>query len=147
MGEMRKREKAISPVISDILLAVIVVSIFAIIYSTSTNITDLITEYFWKSSERIIEELNVEEAYIKNGNKTVTLYIRNIGEITSIIKEIYWNDTKIEEITGNLTIKKGELTTIKLQLNNTPKSYRPQKLTITTHIGNKITFLLIADPR
>ncbi|HDO20671.1 MAG TPA: hypothetical protein ENG81_04045 [Candidatus Bathyarchaeota archaeon] len=140
------KSRAISPIISDILLAVILVSMFTIIYSASTSITGNISTYFWGNSEKLLEDLTIEEAFIKAGNRTVTLYIRNVGQITTIIENIYWNNTKMEDLNGKLTLKVGELTAIKIKLPSAPGPYTPQTVTITTKLGNRYVEVLVSNP-
>ena len=138
------KSRAISPIISDILLAVILVSMFTIIYSASTSITGNISTYFWENSEKLLEDLTIEEAFIKAGNRTVTLYIRNVGQITTIIENIYWNNTKMEDLNGKLTLKVGELTAIKIKLPSAPGPYTSQTVTITTKLGNRYVEVLVS---
>ncbi|MCD6154192.1 MAG: hypothetical protein J7J22_00165 [Candidatus Verstraetearchaeota archaeon] len=140
------KSRAISPIISDILLAVILVSMFTIIYSASTSITGNISTYFWGNSEKLLEDLTIEEAFIKAGNRTVTLYIRNVGQITTIIENIYWNNTKMEDLNGKLTLKVGELTAIKIKLPSAPGPYTSQTVTITTKLGNRYVEVLVSNP-
>lgn len=140
------KSRAISPIISDILLAVILVSMFTIIYSASTSITGNISTYFWGNSEKLLEDLTIEEAFIKAGNRTVTLYIRNVGQITTIIENIYWNNTKMEDLNGKLTLKVGELTAIKIKLPSAPGPYTSQMVTITTKLGNRYVEVLVSNP-
>ena len=140
------KSRAISPIISDILLAVILVSMFTIIYSASTSITGNISTYFWENSEKLLEDLTIEEAFIKAGNRTVTLYIRNVGQITTIIENIYWNNTKMEDLNGKLTLKVGELTAIKIKLPSAPGPYTSQTVTITTKLGNRYVEVLVSNP-
>jgi len=141
-----KNTKGISPVVSDLLLATIVVAAFAIVYAATTGITTQMYNYFSDTFNRITEDLIIEEAYIKSGNETVTLYIRNIGEITSKITSIYCNGTLIDQVYGELTIKKNKLTIIKIKLPKKPSPYAPQEITIATALGSKFTARLITQP-
>lgn len=141
-----KEIKGVSPVVSDLLLATIVVAAFAIVYATTTGITTQMYNYFSDTFNRITEDLIIEEAYVKSGNETVTLYIRNIGEVTSKITSIYCNGTLIEQIQGELTIKKNRLTIIKIKLPKKPIAYAPQKITIVTSLGSKFTSIIVTQP-
>lgn len=143
---MTKHNRGISPVVSDLLLATIVVAAFAIVYATSTGITTQMYNYFTDTFNRISEDLIIEEAYIKTGNKTVTLYVRNIGEVTSKITSIYCNGTLIKKVQGELVVKKNQLTIIKIVLPQNPAKFAPQKITIITSLGSKFTYILVTQP-
>lgn len=141
-----KKSKGISPVVSDLLLATIIVAAFAIVYAATSGITTQMYNYFTDAFNKITEDLIVEEAYIKSGNETATLYVRNIGEITSRITSIYCNGTLIEQVFGELVIKKNQLTTIKVKLPRKPVAYAPQKITIVTALGSRFTIRLVTQP-
>ncbi|RLE51514.1 MAG: hypothetical protein DRJ20_02025 [Candidatus Methanomethylicota archaeon] len=143
---MLKKTRGVTPIISDLLLAAIVVAAFAIVYSASTGITTQLFNYFSGAFDRIQEDLIVEEAYIKSGNATATLYVRNIGGVTTKITAIYCNGTLIQLISGSQTVKVGELTILVVKLPKAPSQYSPQKITIATLLGNKFTFRLVAIP-
>ncbi|MCS7386199.1 MAG: hypothetical protein NDF55_05615 [archaeon GB-1867-005] len=143
---MARKNHGVTPILSDLLLAAIVVAAFAIVYTAASDITTQMFNYFLGAFDRIQEDLIIEEAYVKAGNSTATLYVRNIGGVTSKIVAVYCNDTLIQVLSGSKTLKEGELSILVVKLPNSPSPYAIQQITIATLLGNKLKFRLIATP-
>ena len=96
--EIWKNRKAVSPVLSNILLIMIAVSAMSI----ATTATYVITTNLRKAmGERFI----IEDVWFKSGNQ-IAIYIRNVGKVPITIGAVYIND--IPQPTAETTFEVGE---------------------------------------
>jgi hypothetical protein len=79
-------KRAITPVLSSLLLTVVAVAAMAIAttatYVITTNLRD-------GMSERVI----VEDAWFNNSTNSINVYLRNVGKVTIHISTVYVNHT------------------------------------------------------
>jgi hypothetical protein len=79
-------KRAISPVLSSLLLTVVAVAVMAIAttatYVITTNLRD-------QMSERII----VEDTWFNNSTNSIDIYLRNVGKVAVQISTVYVNHT------------------------------------------------------
>jgi Flp pilus assembly pilin Flp len=79
-------KRAITPVLSSLLLTVIAVAAMAIATSATYVITTNLRE---NMSERVI----VEDVWFNDATRTVDVYIRNVGEVAIRVSGVYINHT------------------------------------------------------
>lgn len=83
---MFKNKRAITPVLSNLLLTVVAVAAMAIATTATYVITTNMRE---NMSERII----VEDVWFNNSTNSVDIYLRNIGKVAIYISAVYINHT------------------------------------------------------
>jgi len=79
-------KRAITPVLSSLLLTVVAVAAMAIATSATYVITTNLRE---NMSERVI----VEDVWFNNATRTVDVYMRNIGKVAISVSGVYINHT------------------------------------------------------
>lgn len=79
-------KRAITPVLSNLLLTVVAVAAMAIAttatYVITTNLRD-------QMSERVI----VEDVWFNNSTDTINVYLRNVGKVAAQVSAVYVNHT------------------------------------------------------
>jgi hypothetical protein len=83
---MLKNKRAITPVLSNLLLTVVAVAAMAIATTATYVITTNMRE---NMSERIV----VEDVWFNNSTNSVGIYLRNIGKVAIYISTVYINHT------------------------------------------------------
>ena len=83
---MFKNKRAITPVLSNLLLTVVAVAAMAIATTATYVITTNMRE---NMSERIV----VEDVWFNNSTNSVDIYLRNIGKVAIYISTVYINHT------------------------------------------------------
>lgn len=90
MRQMLKRflcdKRAITPVLSNILLMVVAVGVMAIATTATYVITTNLRE---NMSERVI----IEDVWFNNSTGNISVYLRNIGKISIHVSAVYVNHT------------------------------------------------------
>jgi hypothetical protein len=81
-----KDERAITPVLSSLLLTVVAVAAMAIATSATYVITTNLRE---SMSERVI----VEDVWFNNFTNSIDIYVRNVGKVAVYISAVYVNHT------------------------------------------------------
>ncbi len=107
---MKFNKKAVSPVISTLIIIGTVFALFAIIYPwfTSSLTLSQSSAGLWylsqeeASKERIAIEMVAFEVDAATGNKSLKVFVRNIGEINVEIAAIYINGSPQTSITPKL---------------------------------------------
>jgi len=79
-----KNKKAITPVLSHLLLTIVAVSIM----SLATSATFIITTNL---RETMGERLLVEDVWFEEGSDKVSIYVRNVGKVSTQIAAVYVN--------------------------------------------------------
>jgi hypothetical protein len=86
IAKIFRDKRAITPVLSSLLLTVVAVAAMAIAttatYVITTNLRD-------GMSERVI----VEDAWFNNSTNSINVYLRNVGKVTIHISTVYVNHT------------------------------------------------------
>lgn len=86
MARVFTNKRAITPVLSTLLLTVIAVAAMAIAttatYVVTTNLRD-------QMSERVI----IEDVWFNNLTNSINVYLRNVGKVTVAIPSVYVNNT------------------------------------------------------
>jgi hypothetical protein len=86
IAKIFRDKRAITPVLSSLLLTVVAVAAMAIAttatYVITTNLRD-------GMSERVI----VEDAWFNNSTSSINVYLRNVGKVTIHISTVYVNHT------------------------------------------------------
>ncbi|MCW4032441.1 MAG: hypothetical protein NWF08_03505 [Candidatus Bathyarchaeota archaeon] len=110
-------KKAVSPVISTLLMVSIVFGMFAIIYPwafSSLTLSQSHADLWYSDQEAAAKERIVVEMVVfreKNPpHRNVTIYVRNVGEIDVVIEEIYVNgipETTDPALPKDLYVKEG----------------------------------------
>ena len=83
---MFKDKRAITPVLSNLLLTVVAVAAMAIATTATYVITTNMRE---NMSERVV----VEDVWFNNSTSSVDIYLRNIGKVAIYISAVYINHT------------------------------------------------------
>jgi len=83
---MFKNKRAITPVLSNLLLTVVAVAAMAIATTATYVITTNMRE---NMSERVV----VEDVWFNNSTSSVDIYLRNIGKVAIYISAVYINHT------------------------------------------------------
>ena len=79
-----KNKRAITPVLSHLLLTIVAVSIM----SLATSATFIITTNL---RETMGERLLVEDVWFEEGSDKVSIYVRNVGKVSTQIAAVYVN--------------------------------------------------------
>ena len=80
-----KNKRAITPVLSHLLLTVVAVSIM----SLATSATFIITTNL---RETMGERLLVEDVWFEEGNDEIDIYVRNVGKVSIHVAAVYVNN-------------------------------------------------------
>lgn len=80
-----KNKRAITPVLSHLLLTVVAVSIM----SLATSATFIITTNL---RETMGERLLVEDVWFEEGNDEIDIYVRNVGKVSIQVAAVYVNN-------------------------------------------------------
>jgi hypothetical protein len=80
-----KNKRAITPVLSHLLLTVVAVSIM----SLATSATFIITTNL---RETMGERLLVEDVWFEEGNDEIDIYVRNVGKVSIQVSAVYVNN-------------------------------------------------------
>ena len=80
-----KNKRAITPVLSHLLLTVVAVSIM----SLATSATFIITTNL---RETMGERLLVEDVWFEEGNDEIDIYVRNVGQVSIKVAAVYVNN-------------------------------------------------------
>jgi hypothetical protein len=81
-----KNKRAITPILSNLLLTVVAVAAMAIVTSATYVITTNLRE---SMSERLV----VEDVWFNNFTNTVDIYVRNVGKVAVYVSAVYFNHT------------------------------------------------------
>jgi len=104
MAKMHKRffcdKRAITPVLSNLLLTVVAVAAMAIASTATYIITTNLRETM---SERII----VEDLWFNNSTGKINVYLRNIGKVAVHVSAVYVNHTS-QPFTSPFSLEIGE---------------------------------------
>jgi len=84
--EFWRDKRAITPVLSNILLMVVAVGVMAIATTATYMITTNLRE---NMSERVI----IEDVWFNNSTGNISVYLRNVGKITVYVSAVYVNHT------------------------------------------------------
>ena len=91
---MIKNKRAITPVLSNLLLTVVAVAAMAIATTATYVITTNMRE---NMSERVV----VEDVWFNNSTSSVDIYLRNIGKVAIYISAVYINHTSYIDHTSS----------------------------------------------
>jgi len=80
-------KRAITPVLSNLLLTIVAVAAMSIATTATYVVTTNLRE---NMSERVI----VEDLWFNNSTRTVDVYLRNVGKVAIRVSSVYINHTK-----------------------------------------------------
>jgi len=104
-----KNKRAITPVLSHLLLTVVAVSIM----SLATSATFIITTNL---RETMGERLLVEDVWFEEGNDEIDIYVRNVGKVSIQVAAVYVNNVgQLFNSPFNLEINENDWLTVDLE--------------------------------
>lgn len=99
MKKFLKNKKAISPVISTLIIIATIFAMFAIIYpwavSSLTLQQSIANVWYTSQQEALKERISIEMIVFNHTTNKIDVYIRNVGEIDVKIVAIYLNATDV----------------------------------------------------
>ncbi len=102
MKRLFKSKKAVSPVVSTILMIMVVMVGMTVLFAFLASYT---SSYQQGSGKAVLESMTVEESWLSNGQATVWVY--NIGKTDLTISEVYVNAQKVTP-SPNLVVPVGQ---------------------------------------
>lgn len=126
-------KRAITPVLSNLLLTVVAVAAMALATSATYVITTNLRETM---SERVI----IEDLWFNNLNESIDVYLRNVGQVAIQISMVYVNHTS-QSFAGSLKFEIGEHQWLNIPQNWVPGSIYYVDIVTTrgTHVGGYFT--------
>jgi hypothetical protein len=126
-------KRAITPVLSNLLLTVVAVAAMALATSATYVITTNLRETM---SERVI----IEDLWFNNSTESIDVYLRNVGQVAIQISGVYVNHIS-QSFAGPLKLEIGEHRWLNIPLNWVPGStyYVDIITTRGTHVGGYFT--------
>jgi hypothetical protein len=100
LGRLLQDKRAITPVLSSLLLTVVAVAAMALATSATYVITTNLRETM---SERII----VEDVWFNNSTRNINVYVYNIGKVAVHVSGVYVNNTS-QSYTNPFNLEVGE---------------------------------------
>lgn len=120
--------RAITPVLSNLLLTVVAVAAMAMATTATYVITNNLKE---NMSERLI----VEDVWFSISTETVSVYVRNVGEVAVQVSAVYLNHTS-EYFTKPFNLEVGEHSWLVITVSLIPDSL--YYIDVLTSRGNHI---------
>jgi hypothetical protein len=122
-------KRAVTPVLSSLLLTVVAVAAMAIATSATYVITTNLRE---NMSERVI----VEDVWFSNYTNTIGIYVRNVGQVAVYILAVYVNHTS-QSFNGPFRLEISEHQWLNISQNWVPNSlyYIDVLTTRGTHVA------------
>jgi hypothetical protein len=124
-----RNERAITPVLSNLLLTVVAVAAMALATTATYVITSNLRDTM---GERVV----IEDVWFNNLTKNIDIYVRNVGKVLVRVSGVYINHTK-SSFRGTFSLEIGEHSWL-----NISKSWDPSDLlyidivtTRGTHVG------------
>lgn len=108
-----KSKRAITPVLSSLLLTVIAVAAMAI----ATSATYVITT---NMRETMSERIAVEDVWFNNSTSSIDLYLYNVGKVAITISVVYVNH--IQSYTGSFRLEIGDHNWLNVSQNWVPQT-------------------------
>lgn len=88
--------KGVSPIVSSLLVTIIIIVIGVAVFAWAMNVLNLSGESMFSiitfSSEKMKEDIVIEHVTFYYSNNSITLYIRNIGDIEVKIVDFFIQD-------------------------------------------------------
>jgi hypothetical protein len=129
LGKFLRSKRAITPVLSNLLLTVVAVAAMALATTATYVITSNLRDTM---GERVI----IEDVWFNNLTGSIDVYVRNVGKVLVRVSGVYVNHTK-GSFTGAFSLEIGEHRWL-----NISKSWSPSDLfyidivtTRGTHVG------------
>lgn len=122
-------ERAVTPVLSNLLLTVVAVVAMALATTTTYLITTNLRETM---SERLI----TEDLWFNNSTSTINIYLRNVGKVAIDVSSIYVNNTA-QPFTRPMGLEVGEHKSLNFSRNwiSSGLYYVDVVTTRGTHVG------------
>ncbi len=88
LKKIRRDNKALSPIFATLIILTVVTVLFIPVFIWASGITSQTQNSWQLSGQTATERIVIEEASLKFGQTTITLYIRNIGQTAVTINDI-----------------------------------------------------------
>jgi hypothetical protein len=122
-------KRAVTPVLSNLLLTVVAVAIMAIATTATYVITTNLKE---NMSERVI----IEDLWVKN-SEDIQIYIRNVGRVSVQISAVYVNDIP-QPFSPSSTLEVGDHFWLNISVNDGASSGRLYYIDVVTSRGTHV---------
>ncbi|WP_148682133.1 archaellin/type IV pilin N-terminal domain-containing protein [Thermofilum adornatum] len=136
------KRTGVSPVIATLLLIVIAVAAAVLAYIWIIGYQGTLTQQ--ASTAQLQERIKIEAVQYDSGTNTLTVYVRNIGDVNVVIDALYLYDktgTAIGQSTGvGLTLNPGEVKSGTVSLTGGLTSGQTYTVKAVTQKGTEATY-------